>query len=196
MGLVRSCGVAAVLGGALWQLWGGALFLVPGPVHRVWLFVALIVPLLFSVALVGLYATLTGWWKILGGIGLVLAGTGLLFSLCWSVWGQVLPMADVKPVCSYFVERGLPQYLLSWVAYFCAALVLMGLAVLRARALGPWSVVPLTGGFLGCAFYVTDFASTGGLLLVHVAFGVLFGLSWMVLGYTLWTWNASEFPRD
>jgi hypothetical protein len=58
-GLVRWYGMAAELGGVLWEAWGGALLLVPGHLYLLWGVVALIVPLLFSVALVGLYTTLS-----------------------------------------------------------------------------------------------------------------------------------------
>jgi hypothetical protein len=185
--LIRWCGIAGVFGGVLWEAWGGALLLVPGHLYRVWGFVALIVPLLFSVALGGLYTTLTGRWKVIGGTGLVLAVAGLFVALCGSVWAKVLPVADVTPVCVYFARRGLPQYMLGWVSYLSTASVVVGLAVLRAKALGRWSVVPLVVGLIGGVFYVTDFGSTVGLLLANIVFGLLFGLSWVLLGYVLWS---------
>jgi hypothetical protein len=178
--------VAAVLGGVLWEAWGGALLLMPGHFSYFGSFAALVVPLLFSVALVGLYTTLSGWWKLLGGMGLVLAGAGLFVALCGSVWAELLPMADVTPVCFYFAERGLLQYVLNWVPDLCTALVVIGAAVLGAKALGRWSVVPLAGGLFGWVFYVTDFGRTLALFLANIAFGLLFGLSWVGLGYVLW----------
>jgi hypothetical protein len=186
-GLIRWSGAAAVLGGALWEAWGGALLLVPGHLYRFWGIVALIVPLLFSVALVGLYTTLTGRWKVLGGMGLVLTGAGLFVALCGSVWAELLPVADVTPACVYFAGKGLPQYMLDWASYLCAALVVIGVAVLRAMTLGRWSVVPLVVSLIGWVFYVTDFGSTVGLIIANIVFGLLFGLSWVVLGYVLWT---------
>ncbi len=63
---IRRCGAAAsVSGGALWEVWGAARLLVPGHIFYLWAFVALVVPLLFSVALVGLFTTLTGRQKVL-----------------------------------------------------------------------------------------------------------------------------------
>jgi len=176
-----------MLGGTLWEVWGGALFLVPGHLYLFWGFVALIVPLLFSVALVGLCTTLRGWWRVLGGTGLALAGAGLFVAFCGSVWAQVLPMADVTPVCAYFAERGVTLYMLDWVFGLSTALVVIGVAVLGEKTLGRWSVAPLTGGLFGWACYVTDFGSTPGLFLAYIAFSLLFGLGWVVLGLRLWT---------
>jgi hypothetical protein len=184
---IRWCAVAAVFGGALWEAWGGALLLVPGHLYLFWGVVALIVPLLFSVTLVGLYNTLSGWWKVLGGMGLALAGAGLFVALCGSVWAEVLPMADVTPVCAFFAHRGLPPYMLNWILYMSTALVMIGVAVLGVRTLGSWSVVPLVGGLLGWVFYGTDLGSTLGLFVANIASGLLFGLSWVAVGYILWT---------
>ncbi len=94
-----------MMGGTLWEAWGGALLLVPGHLYLFWGFVALIVPLLFSVALVGLYTTLTGWLTLVGGKGLALAGMGSFVALCESMWAEVLPMADVTPVCVSTLRR-------------------------------------------------------------------------------------------
>ncbi|HSL01868.1 MAG TPA: hypothetical protein VK869_16140 [Rubrobacteraceae bacterium] len=163
------------------------MLLVPGHLYLVWSVVALVVPLLFSVALVGLYTMLRGWWKVLGGMGLVLAGTGLFVALCGSVWGRVLPVADVASVCGFLGEKGVPTYMLDWVTYPCTALLTIGVAVLRLRTLGRWSAVPLVGGLFGWIFYVTDFGSARGMIVVNIVFASLFGLSWVALGCILWT---------
>ncbi len=89
----------------------------------------------------------------------------------------------------------MPQYLLDWVVYLSTALVVIGIAVSQAKALGHWSVVPLTGGLFGLAFYVTDLGSTIGLLLANIAFGLLFGLSWAGLGYVLWQQERQQVTR-
>ncbi len=39
---------------------------------------------------------------------------------------------------------------------------------------------------------MTDFFGTIGLLLLHITFGVLFGLSWVELGYVLWIEERSN----
>ena len=39
---------------------------------------------------------------------------------------------------------------------------------------------------------MTDFFGTIGLLLVHIMSGVLFGLSWVALGYVLWIEGRSN----
>jgi hypothetical protein len=183
---VRCCGAAAMLGGVLWEVWGASRLLVPGHIFYLWAFVALGMPLLFSVALVGLYTTLTGRQRVLGGTGLLLAGTGLFVASCWSMWAVVMPIADVTFVCVYLVEKGLPQDLLNWIPCMCTALMALGLGVSMAKALGRWSLLPLLGGAIGWLSYATDFGSTVGLFLANFAFSVLFGLSWVALGYVLW----------
>jgi len=148
-GLFRWCGLAAVAGGALWEAWGGALLLMPGRFYYFGSIAALVVPLLFSVVLIGLYATLPGWQRVLGGTGLILTGVGSFVAFCGSIWAAVLPVADVTPVCSYLAERGLPQHVLHWVPDLCTALVVVGAAVLSAKALGRGSTVPVVGGLVG-----------------------------------------------
>jgi hypothetical protein len=184
---IRRCGAAAsVSGGVLWEVRGGARLLVPGHLFYLWAFVALVVPLLFSVALVGLFTTLTGRQRVLGGVGLLLAGMGLFVASCGSMWRMVVPIADVTFVCVYLEEKGLPRYLLSWVPYICTALVALGLGVSRTKALGRWSLLPLLGGAVGLISYAADFGNGIGLFLTDLAFSVLFELSWVALGYLLW----------
>jgi hypothetical protein len=175
-----------VSGGALWAVWGAALLLIPGHFFYLWAFVALVVPLLFSVALVGLFTTLTGRQRVLGGVGLLLAVMGLFVASCGSLWGMVVPIADVSFVCVYLAQKGVPGYLLNWVPLMCTALVALGLGVSRTKALGRWSLLPLLGGTVGLIFYAADFGSGIGLFLIDFAFSVLFGLSWVALGYLLW----------
>jgi hypothetical protein len=182
---VRCCGAAAVSGGVLWEVWGASTLLVPGHIFYLWAWVGLGVPLLFSVALVGLYTTLTGRQRVLGGTGLLLAGMGLFVASCWSMWAVVVPIADVTFVCVYLEEKGLPQYRL-WIPCMCTALMALGLGVSRAKALGRWSLLPLLGGAVGWLSYATDFGSTFGLFLANLVSFVLFGLSWVALGYVLW----------
>jgi hypothetical protein len=183
---VRCCGAAAMLGGVLWEVWGAAALLVPGHIFYLWAFVGLGVPLLFLVALVGLYTTLTGRHRVLGGTGLLLAGTGLVVASCRSMWAVLVPIADVTFVCVYLAEKGLPQYLLNWRPCMCTALMALGLEVSRAKALGRWSLLPLLGGAIGLISYATDFGSGIGLFLANLVSYVLFGLSWVALGYVLW----------
>jgi hypothetical protein len=182
---VRCCGAAAMLGGVLWEVWGAAALLVPGHFFYLWAFVGLGVPLLFSVALVGLYTTLTGRQRVLGGTGLLLAGTGLFVASCWSMWAVVVSIADVTFVCVYLLEKGLPQYLLNWRPCMCTALMALGLGVSRAKALGRWSLLPLLGGAIGLISYAADFGSGIGLFLTDFAFSVLFGLGWVAVDYLL-----------
>jgi hypothetical protein len=72
----------------------------------------------------------------------------------------------------------------------------VGIAVARIRASRRYGILLLATGALGSLYYVTD--GSDGLIwirLSHVAFGVLFSLSWAVLGYTLWS-NKSTNAQD
>ena len=65
-------------------------------------------------------------------------------------------------------------------------LTLIGVdAIATAKASGWWDSLPLIMALFGWAYYVTDDYKMLALHPAHVAFGVLFGLSWIVLGYTL-----------
>jgi hypothetical protein len=193
--------LGAVVAGALF-LWGGASFLAwdyfhegersafgkwAGPTLESLLHLSVLVtmPLLFFVALVGLYVRLAGQEKTLGWIG-------LLFACCGSAWRVVSYFVDIYPLYLSFAETGWPPYLLDWLLYLLTGLTLIGVGVVRAQALGHWSGLPLAGGLAGWVFYVTDFFGTIGLLLVHIMFGVLFGLIWVVLGYVLWIEGRSN----
>jgi hypothetical protein len=147
--------------------------------------VLVMMPLLFFVALIGLYVRLAEREKTLGW-------TGLVFAFCGSAWRVVSYFVDVYPLYLYFAEWGWPPYLLDWLLYLLTGLTLIGVGVVRAQALGRWSGLPLAGGLSGWVFYVTDFFGTIGLLLVHITSGVLFGLSWVVLGYVLWIEGRSN----
>ena len=183
-------------------LWGGASFLAwdyfregersafgkwAGPTldSLLHLSVLVMMPLSFFVALVGLYVRLAEREKTLGW-------TGLVFASCGSAWRIEPHFVDVYPLYLYFAERGWPPYLLDWLLYLLTGLTLIGVGVVRAQALGRWSGLPLAGGLSGWVFYVTDFFGTIGLLLIHIMSGVLFGLSWVVLGYVLWIEGRSN----
>ena len=63
---------------------------------------------------------------------------------------------------------------------------MVGIANVWTKTLGILRALPLAMAALGWAFYVTD---TGGVVEVrlnHIGFGVLFSLSWVLLGGVLW----------
>ena len=83
-------------------------------------------------------------------------------------------------------------------------LILFGLAVVRARILPPWCrAVPL---LMGCLGPLIDLArQPGSPLLQRGAFvgylllesyGLVFGLGWILLGYSLWSAGAPSLHRE
>ncbi len=71
-------------------------------------------------------------------------------------------------------------------------LSVVGLATVRGEALKHWGLLLLAMAFSGWVYQLTD-DRTGivDIRSIHVAFGILFALSWMVLGYALW-WSKNK----
>ena len=182
------CGMAAIVGGVLFVAWG-YLHKTPTPVFLartqdplVLRFVALVTPLLFSVALVGVYIRLAGRAGPLGVMGFALAfcGSGL-----GAVFGAVNVGPVIGPLYWHLHQIGWPDQLLGWMPLLLAGLVLVGIETNRKGALGPWSALPFATAVSGWIYQLTDVVGHAGLRFVHVAFGVLFSLCWMSVGYGL-----------
>jgi len=141
---------------------------------------AFAVPVLFLTALIGLFVRLARGMGALGGAGFVLAFCGLGLG---AVQGAVKTGPLIGPMNAYLLESGVPEQLLGWLPPLLAGLVLIGTATVRTGALGRWSGLPLVAGLCGWIYQLTDLIA--GLRVVHVAFGVLFGLCWMGLGRAL-----------
>jgi hypothetical protein len=170
---------------------GGVLFGAWGYIHRddapsysiaVASTLAFVVPLLFLVALAGLHARRRGRVGWLGG-------TGFAFAFIGSAWGSVDSVVDMSYWHEYVSSKGWLPLLLGWLPLLCIGLMVVGLTHATGRnkpdSLG--SSLFATG-VVGWAYCFTEKAS-GGIVEVrpaHIAFGVLFCLSWMVLGYALW----------
>jgi hypothetical protein len=182
--LARWCGIAAVVGGVLFAAWGYLhrderdLFLTKADAPLFLRLVAVLVPLLFFIALVGICARLAGEMRFLGWIGFFLAfwGCGL---------GLVHGVVDDDLLYGYFVERGWPGLLLRWLPPLLVGLVLVGTAAAKARVLGCWSPLLLVAGLSGWSYYLTDVSVGTELRTVHVVFGVLFSSCWIAIGYAL-----------
>jgi len=139
---------------------------------------AFVVPLLFLVGLIGLYARYEGQLRWLGHTGFVLGFLG-------SAWGAVHGAVDITPWYEYVMGRGWPSLLLAWLPPLLAGLTLVGISVIgmkRFREGAP----PLVTGALGWAYYFTDAGSVAETRPGHVVLGVLFSLGWMIMGYALW----------
>jgi hypothetical protein len=180
--------MAAIVGGLLFVAWGylhktsTPVFLARTEDPLVLRFAALVTPLLFSVALVEVFIRLAGKAGPLGVMGIALAfcGSGL-----GVVFGAVNLGPVTGPLYSHLRQIGWPDQLLGWMPLLLAGLVLIGIETSRQEALGPWSALPLATAVSGWIYQFTDVVGHAGLRFVHVAFGVLFSVCWMSVGYAL-----------
>ncbi len=174
--LIRLCGVAAMLGGAMWVVKGGIIML-GGPDPN------LFVPaqLFFALGLLGLHAGLAERGGRLGRIGGFLTYAAVAVSMVNA------------PYSVFFAERG-PQIPFPFnVTYFSASLaifiglVFLGIAVLRADVLaGHWRTLPLIVG-------LSALLPIWILAFIHLEVPVVvLGVAWMLLGYVLWSERSAS----
>lgn len=173
-GIVRWGAIAAMIGGALWVVWGLLSRAIPyaagGPSYdgllRLSAGLVLFAALLTLGGLVGLDALQAGSYWNVGRAGFYTAAVGLLAQ---ALAALVLLMGSealqwlLAPVGSLAVVVGLALY---------------GAATLRARVLARWCgwaliVVPLIASFLNSKVFYGSIA--------------LFGVLWVALGYVLWS---------
>jgi hypothetical protein len=186
--LLRWSGAGAVLAGILFAAWGylhkGSASQPPDPIASA---LGLVVPLLFLLGLAGYYVWSrgqAGWW--LGWIGFVFgfAGSGL---------GVAYRLLDIAGIAStadrygYAVGKGWLPQLFDWFPWLLVGLTLVGIAFLTTGLLRGWAPLPLAMGLFGWAYYLSDLEGLVQMQAVHVLFGVLFSLGWVLLGYLLWS---------
>ena len=144
---------------------------------------AFAVPTLFLVGVVGILALCGGRVGVFGWAGMVLAlyGSGL---------PVVANIAHVEPLLyRYFVERGWPPSLIEWLAVMDTGLILVGIAAIGMRTLRELGTLAFAIGMFGWGYDLTDSAGVAleaAPRLVHVGFGLLFSLGWVMLGLGLW----------
>jgi hypothetical protein len=139
---------------------------------------AVVVPSLFLAALVGLSVLWRSRLRKLGWIGVGLA----VYAWGWSV---VRAVVGVDAVWVYFIRRGWPHYLADWLLFMLTALTLVGIATVRSGSSRGIGTLMLATGVFGWVYELTD---AGGVLeaeSVHLGFGLLFSLGWVVLGMWL-----------
>jgi len=146
----------------------------------------IVVPLLFLVGLAGLagvYAkcrTRVGWPSLIGFV-VSFAGVGL-----FTIRG--FPRA---PVVFIQLDESLLQLSLllnSPLSWLLGGLAIVGLSAVRKEALKGWGYLLVAMVLFGWVYQLTD--DEIGIIdvrSVHVVFGMLFSLSWMLLGYALWS---------
>ncbi len=196
-GLIRFGGLAALVGGALGIVLVARDFSMfyAGVGSRTWTIVTQVLDLvgvvgilLLAVGTLGLYACVASGSRRLATAGLALVlfsdvvfvGTTLYQSLI--ILSSGYPRGG--PIVSIWITMGVGVLAL-------AGSLLLGIALLRARALGRWSALPLGIWLLPLASLVLAVAGPVGSMVLFAVFlalpGLLGNLGWMLVGYLLWS---------
>ena len=174
--LVRLGGVAAIVGGLLWIIKGGAILL-SGDQPR---YVFEVAPLCFAAGLLGLHGGLAGRGGLPGRLGGALAYVAMALSVVGLV--SLIQRGDAPTSEADFDPVVLAGFLAT-----LGSLLLLGVAVRRAGLLPrPWDLLPLALGAL--TFPLLAIAGAFGVVnerLLEVPV-VIVGAAWVALGYRLW----------
>ena len=199
--VISQSGLAAALSGILFALWGyvdreGA----PWYLDLGVIVLGIVVPLLFMVGLAGVYAKCraqVGWPGVIGfvvafgaaGWGIV---TGVISAPTMYAW-----LGESSSEQCTALECGLPLLLSSSLTWLLVGLSVVGLSTVRKGRLRYWAHLLLAMALFGWIYQLTD-DKTGivDVRTVHVAFGVLFSLSWVMLGYALWSSKTKASPTS
>src|SRR5215204_1307771 len=190
-------GWAAVSSGVLFLVWGyldreGA----PWYLDLAVLMLNIIVPLLFLVGLMGVYIkcrTQAGWLTI---IGVVLVPT------LYRQLGERNWVYGVGQECAFCLLQKLSLLLNSPLTWLLVGLTIVSLTILRKEVLRDWGFLLVAMVLFGWVYQLTDdWTGIVDVRSVHVVFGILFSLSWMLVGFALWStknklsWTAKSSLR-
>lgn len=177
MNLVRSSGLAAALGGALWTsrvVFEGTIAPEPGGFASAWFFV---VPLLLLSGLAGVYALYRERLATLGQAGVTQSCIGLGFLAAGFLGDFALGIEGAGRVSSF-------GFLI-----FTLGMVLLGYATIRSEVFPRWNTLPLV---IGVAVPLDILL--GEVYWARVAVSAFFGLCWVLFGYLIWS-DARETER-
>ena len=188
---LRICGIAASVAGLLLLSWG---YLHTGPAYVYWgsghpyldamtAALSLVVPLLFFVGLTGIHIWCEGRVDRLAESGFVL---GMIGSAVGAIRGveNAIGWYDAY-VTGYENSTAFGWLVPSWIDWapiLYAGLTVSGIAAVGTKALGILRYLPPTVAAIGWVYYFTDEFGAGGMRLVHIGAGALFGLGWVALG--------------
>ena len=204
--LVGWSGWASALAGVLFAVWGYVdreekFWYLDIPV----IVLGVVVPLLVFVGLTGVYTRWRGQAGWLGGTGFALSLVGAGQGIYAGVINSYTIYVQIASTGDYWQEgRTLPEgnneaaavaqqgWLLmtlwsSWLGLLLAGLTIAGLAAVRTRGLRGWGLLLLIMALFGWVYQFTGVGTPVEAHSIHIVFGVLFSLSWVVLGYALWS---------
>jgi hypothetical protein len=190
-----------VLGGALLVTWGylhGNIALSSsGPIVA-----AVMVFLVDALVLVGLVGLCAWWWEgpkgLLGAVGFVVGFAGAALSVTHGIHALISASGLAEPAPWYVYVRaatGLPAKVFRWFPMLPIGMATVGIGSIRAGALGGWGFLPLVMGLFGAAYQLTDSGGVFTMSYAHVVFGVVYSLSWIILGCLLWPKHTATNPH-
>lgn len=181
-----------MLGGVLFSVWGylhGNVALSSfGP--TVAAAMDLLIDTLLLVGLLGLCA----WWSEgqtgwLGAVGFVFGFAGAALSVAHGIHAFISASGMAEPAPWYVYVKtatGLPAKVFRWLPMLPIGMATVGISSIRAGALAGWGLLPLAMGLFGGAYHLTDSGGVFRMGFAHVLFGVVYSLSWVLLGCLLW----------
>ena len=188
-GASRSSRIRLRLGG-YGSLLAGVLFVIWGYVHRngaPWYLdvtatvLSYIVPVLFFVALIGLFALCRDSVGRIAKFGFVLGFVGSAMGVAYAVpWWAFATRDDWL---SSLVWLNTP--LSWWLHILLIGIPLVGISAVRAGTLPGQGILLLAIGAFGWVYYAADSGAILASRSVHVVCGALFGLGWIALGILL-----------
>jgi hypothetical protein len=172
---------------------------------------SIVVPLLFLVGLIGTYAKCRIRDGLLRVIGLVVgfAGAGSLsiIGVVQGLYGhdplgeriRAYAYASAQEGCGYYcLLPKLAIVLSSSLTWMVVGLSIVGLTSFRKGANKELGFLLLAMASFGWGYQLTDDEiGLADARPIHVAFGILFSLNWMLLGYALWPskTNRADEPK-
>jgi hypothetical protein len=203
-----------------WSGWvaasAGVLFLVLGYVDREdapWyldlavLVLTIVVPVLFLVGLAGAFIrvylmerTQVGWISLAGVVISFAGAAGWLTSQVTNAPNLYKRLGErswatppgAQEECTLCLLTNLSLLLHSPLTWLFVGLSIVGLTTIRGEALRNWGLLLLAMSLSGWVYQLTDDrVGIADIRSIHVAFGILFSLSWMVLGCALW-WSKNK----
>jgi hypothetical protein len=100
---------------------------------------------------------------------------------------------DVVQECGFCLLQKLTLLVTSPLTWLLVGLSIITFATIRSRTLRNWAFLLLALTVFGWVYQLTD--DQIGIVVIrsiHVMFGTLFALSWMLLGYALWSRSTRE----